>query len=75
LPRQPLGNQRSGDATADDQRVAFQVFCYFGSDALFSALKPRRAAAAQVGLFCLTGLEGFNGDSVQGSSISGGLSP
>jgi hypothetical protein len=46
LPRQPLGDQRSGNAAADDQRVAFQIFSYFGSDARFGALEPRRAAAA-----------------------------
>jgi hypothetical protein len=64
LPRQPLGDQRSGNAAADDQRVAFQVFGDAGPAALPGAFKPRRAAAAQVGLLGVVGFEGVNGDSV-----------
>jgi hypothetical protein len=64
LPRQPLGDQRSGDAAADDQRVAFQVFGYIGAAALLRAFKPWRAAAAQVGLLGVVGFEGGNGGSV-----------
>jgi hypothetical protein len=64
LPRQPLGDQRSGNAAADDQRVAFQVFGYVGPGALAGARKPRRAAAAQVGLLGVVGFEGVNGGSV-----------
>jgi hypothetical protein len=65
LPRQPFGNQRSGNAAADDQRVAFQVFGYIGAAALFCARKPWRAAAAQVGLPGVVGFEAGNGDSVR----------
>jgi hypothetical protein len=61
LPRQSLGDQRSGDAAADDQRVAFQVFGYFGTAALFCARKPWRAATAQVGLLRIVRFEGING--------------
>jgi hypothetical protein len=61
LPRQALGDQRSGDAAADDQRIAFQVFGYIGAAALLRARKPRRAAAAQVGLLDIVGFEGGNG--------------
>jgi hypothetical protein len=64
LPREALGNQRSGDAAADDQRVAFQVFGDSGPAALLCARKPWRAAAAQVGLLGVVGFEGINGGSV-----------
>jgi hypothetical protein len=64
LARQALGDQRSGDAAADDQRVAFQVFGYIGAAALLCAGKPRRAAAAQVGLLGVVGFKGGNGSSV-----------
>jgi hypothetical protein len=60
LPRQPLGDQRSGDAAADDQRVAFQVFGYIDAAALPGVRKPWRAAAAQVGLLGVVGFEGIN---------------
>jgi hypothetical protein len=63
LPRQPLGDQRSGDAAADDQRGAFQVFGYGGSIALLRAFKPWRAAAEQVDLLGVVGFEGGNGGS------------
>jgi hypothetical protein len=63
LPRQPLGDQRSGNAAANDQRVAFQVFGYISPAALPGARKPWRAAAAQVGLLGVVGFEGVNGDS------------
>jgi hypothetical protein len=51
LPCQPLGDQRSGDVAADDQRIAFQVFGYSGSIALLRAsnqgeLPPRRSACS-----------------------------
>ena len=61
LPRQALGNQRSGDAAADHQRVAFQVFGYIGAAGLLGPRKPRRAAAAQVGLLGVVGFEAING--------------
>jgi hypothetical protein len=64
LPRQPLGDQRSGNAAADDQRIAFQVLGECGSVAVFDTLEPRRAAAAQVGLLGLTGLKRFDGDTL-----------
>jgi hypothetical protein len=64
LPRQPLGDQRSGNAAADDQRIAFQVLGDGGSVALFNTLEPRRAAAAQVGLLGLIGLKRFDGDTL-----------
>jgi hypothetical protein len=61
LPRQPFGDQRSCDAAADDQRVAFQVFGYIGTAALLCPRKPWRAAAAQVGLLGVVGFESING--------------
>jgi hypothetical protein len=64
LPRQSLGDQRSGNAAADDQRVAFQVFGDSGAAALRCARKPWRAAAAKVGLLGVVGFEGINGGSV-----------
>jgi hypothetical protein len=64
LPRQPFGDQRPGNAAADNQRVAFQVIGYSGSIALLRAFEPWRAAAAQVGLLGLIGFEGGNGGSV-----------
>jgi hypothetical protein len=64
LPRQLLGDQRSGNATADDQRVALQVLAYIGSGALPGMRKPRRTAAAQIGLLGVVELEAVNGDSV-----------
>ena len=51
LPRQPFGDQRAGDAGADDQRIAFGVFEEFGARRMPGRRKPRRAAAAQIGLF------------------------
>jgi hypothetical protein len=64
LPRQPLGDQRSGDAAADDQRVAFQVFIDVGAAALPGAREPWRAATTQVGLLGVVGFKGGNGGSV-----------
>jgi hypothetical protein len=64
LPCQPFGNQRSGNAAAD-QRVAFQVFGYGDAAALLRARKPWRPAAAQVGLLGVVGFEGGNGGSVR----------
>jgi hypothetical protein len=51
LSRQPFGNQRAGDAGADDQRVAFRVFAQFGTRRMPGRRIPGRAAAAQIGLF------------------------
>jgi hypothetical protein len=64
LSRQPLGDQRSGNPAADDQRVAFQVFGDVDAAALLCVRKPWRAAAAQVGLLGVVGFEGGNGGSV-----------
>jgi hypothetical protein len=61
LPRQSFGDQRSGDTATDNQRVAFQVFGYFNAAALLCTRKPRRTAAAQVGLLGVVGFEGING--------------
>ena len=51
LARQALGDQRSGDAAADDQRIAFQVLADIEANRMLTRGKPRRAAAAKVGLF------------------------
>ena len=51
LPRQAFGDQRSGDAGADNQRIAFEVFADFAARRMCRRRKPRRTAAAQVGLF------------------------
>jgi hypothetical protein len=51
LPRQPLGDQRSGNAAADDQRIAFDVLAEVEANRMLSCRKPRRPAAAKVGLF------------------------
>lgn len=51
LPRQPLGDQRSGNAAADDQRVASGIFSDARKKIGRCALEPRRAAAAEIGLF------------------------
>jgi hypothetical protein len=64
LPRQPFGDQRSGNAAADDQRVAFQALGDVGPAALPGAFKPWRAAAAQVGLLGVVGFESIDGDTV-----------
>jgi hypothetical protein len=75
LPRQLFGDQRSGNTTADDQRVALQVLAYIGSGALPGMRKPRRTAAAQIGLLGVVGFKGINGDSVAWNwSISGAFS-
>jgi hypothetical protein len=47
----PLGDERSGDAAADDQRIAFEIFTELESGRIFGSLVPRRMAATQVGLF------------------------
>jgi hypothetical protein len=51
LPRQAFGDQRSGDAAADNQRIAFDVLAEVEARRVMSGREPRRAAAAQVGLF------------------------
>jgi hypothetical protein len=51
LARQPLGDQRSRDAGADDQRLAFQILGDLRPWRRLGRSKPGRAAAAQIGLF------------------------
>jgi hypothetical protein len=51
LPREALGDQGSGNAAADDQRIAFHVLGDLEADTIPGCRKPRRAAAAQIGLF------------------------
>jgi hypothetical protein len=51
LARQALGDQRSGNAAADDQRIAFDVLADLKPDRMLARPKPRRSAAAKVGLF------------------------
>jgi hypothetical protein len=51
LPGQPLGDQRAGNAGADDQRVAFRAFAQFGTGRMPGCRIPGGAAAAQIGLF------------------------
>jgi hypothetical protein len=50
LPRQPLGDQRAGDAGAEDQRVAFRGFAQFGTRRMQGRRIPGRTATAQIGL-------------------------
>jgi len=51
LPRESFRDQRSRDAAADDQRIAFDVLGHLEADRMLGGRKPRRAAAAQIGLF------------------------
>jgi hypothetical protein len=51
LAGKSFGDQRSGDAAADDQRIAFEIFTDLQSGPMFGSLMPRRVAATQVGLF------------------------
>jgi hypothetical protein len=51
LARQPLGDQRSRNAGADDQRIAFEVFADVAARRMYRRRKPRRTAAVQVVLF------------------------
>ena len=57
LARQALGDQRSRDAGADDQRIAFEVLADLEADRMLARRKPRRVAAAQVGLFGIVCIE------------------
>ena len=57
LARQALGDQRSGDAGADDQRIAFQVLADVEADRMLARGKPRRASAAKIGLFGVVCIE------------------
>jgi hypothetical protein len=51
LARQAFTDQRPRDAGADDQRIAFDVLAELEPDRMLARRKPRRPAAAKVGLF------------------------
>jgi hypothetical protein len=51
LPREALGDERSGNPAADNQRIAFDVLSEVETGSMPACRKPGRAAAAQVGLF------------------------
>ena len=51
LAREALGDERSGNAAADNQRIAFDVLGKVKTDSVPARREPGRAAAAQVGLF------------------------
>jgi hypothetical protein len=61
LARQPFRDQRAGDAGADDQRLAAQVFSDRRPRRMLRRGKPRRRAAAEIGLFGIVGIEGGDG--------------
>jgi hypothetical protein len=51
LARKAFGDERPGNPAADDQRIAFDVLSEIETDSMPACRKPRRPAAAQVGLF------------------------
>ena len=57
LARETLGDERPGDAAADDQRVAFDVLADFKPPWLSRRGKPGRMAAPKVGLFSIICIE------------------
>jgi hypothetical protein len=57
LTCQPLADQRSGNAGADDKCIAFDVLADFAADRLSGDRKPRRTAAAQIGLLGIVWIE------------------
>ena len=57
LARETLGDERPGDAAADDQRVAFDVLADFKPPWLSRRGKPGRMAAPKVGLFSVICIE------------------
>jgi hypothetical protein len=57
LARETLGDEGSGDAAADDQRVAFDVLADFKPPWLSRRGKPGRMAAPKVGLFSVICIE------------------
>ena len=57
LAREALGDERSGDAAADNQRIAFDVLSEVKADSMPTRRKPGRAAAPQVGLFGIVGVK------------------
>jgi hypothetical protein len=50
-PAKTLGNERSGYAAANDQRLAFDILADLKSEATLGCRIPRRTAAPEVGLF------------------------
>jgi hypothetical protein len=53
LAREALGDERSGNPAADNQRTAFDVLGEVETDSMPARRKPGRAAAAQIGLFSI----------------------
>jgi hypothetical protein len=53
LASQAFGDQRSGNACADNQRIAFEVFTEVVPLRMRRRRKPRRTAATQVGLLSI----------------------
>jgi hypothetical protein len=51
LTRKSLANERAGNSAADNQRIASDVLGEVKADSMLAGRKPRRTAAAQVGLF------------------------
>jgi hypothetical protein len=51
LAREAFGDERPGNPTADDQRIAFDVLSEVETNGMPACRKPGRAAAAQVRLF------------------------
>jgi hypothetical protein len=51
LAGKSFGDQRSGDAATNDQRIAFEIVTDLQSGRRFDSLIPGRVAATQVGLF------------------------
>ena len=51
LAREALGDERSGNPAAANQRIAFDVLSEVETGSMPTCRKPGRAAAAQVGLF------------------------
>ena len=57
LAREAFGDERSGNAAADNQRIAFDVLGKVKTDSVPARREPGRAAAAQVGLFGIVGVK------------------
>jgi hypothetical protein len=51
LAREALGDERPGNPAPDNQRIASDVLSEVKADSMLVGGKPRRTAAAQVGLF------------------------
>lgn len=61
LAGQPLGHQRAGNAAADDQRVTFHALAEIERSRVLKCPGPRRATAAQIGLFGFFRIENADG--------------